>query len=168
MSRTLLGLMWRTVVTTAAAVLLTLALALMGLVLPLPLPIALGLLTGAAWWFLHVGADRAEPSRAPRLDLDADYALPHAQDVRVRRLEDLIHGAQPHRRMTGRGLALVLANIADERARDPDAPPLGPELSELLRAARAAEGSQQPFPPIDRRALHRYLDELAPREERPR
>ena len=165
MSRTLLGLMWRTVVTTAAAVLLTLALALMGLVLPLPLPIALGLLTGAAWWFLHVGADRAEPSRAPRLDLDADYALPHAQDVRVRRLEDLIHGAQPHRRMTSRGLALVLADIAEERARDPDAPAPGPELSRLLRTART-EGAT--VPPIDRRALHRYLDELAPREERPR
>ena len=62
----------------------------------------------------------------------------------------------------------TLADIADERARDPDAPPLGPELSELLRAARAAAGSQQPFPPIDRRALHRYLDELALREERHR
>lgn len=165
---TLLGLLGRTAVTTAVAVLLALACALMGLVIPLPLPIALGLLAGAAWWFLHVGADRAEPSRAPRLDLDADYALPHAQDMRVRRLEDLIHGAQPHRRMTGRALALVLADIADERTRAPDAPPLGPELTALVRAARAAGGSQQPFPPIDRRTLHRYLDELAPREERPR
>ncbi len=160
------GLLWRVVVTTGAAILLALACGLADLVVPLPLPITLGVLAGAVWWFLHAGADRAERSRAPRLDLDADYALPHAQDMRVRRLEDLVHGAQPRRRMTGRGLALLLGEIADERARDPDAPPIGPELTELVRAARSAERSDQPFPPIDRRALHRYLDELAPRQER--
>lgn len=160
----LTGLLWRIVVAAVAAVGLALALRLAGLEVPLPLPIAAGILAGAAWWFLHVGTDRAEPVHAPDLDLDADYALPHAQDMRVRRLEDTIHGAQPHRRMTSRGLALLLAEIAEERALDPEAPPLGPELSRLLHTVRTPEAT---IPPIDRPTLHRYLDELAAREERP-
>ena len=159
----LLDLLWRIAATTAATVVLALLCRLIGLELSLPLPIAVGIIAGAMWWFLRVGPDRAEHTHVPDVDLDADYALPHAQDMRVRRLEDMIHGAQPHRRMTSRGLALVLADIAEERARDPDAPAPGPELSRLLRTART-EGAT--VPPIDRRALHRYLDELAPREER--
>lgn len=159
----LLELLWRTAATTAAAVALALLCRFIGLQLSLHLPIAVGIVAGVMWWFLRVGPDRAEHTHVPEVDLDADYALPHAQDMRVRRLEDMIHGAQPHRRMTSRGLALVLADIAEERARDPDAPALGPELSRLLRTART-EGAT--VPPIDRRALHRYLDELAPREER--
>jgi len=159
----LLELLWRTAATTGAAVALALLCRLIGLQLSLPLPIAAGIIAGAMWWFLSVGPDRAEHTHVPEVDLDADYTLPHAQDMRVRRLEDMIHGAQPHRRMTSRGLALVLADIAEERARDPDAPAPGPELSRLLRTART-EGAA--VPPIDRRALHRYLDELAPREER--
>ena len=160
----LTGLLRRIVLAVGAAVALALACRPAGLEVPLPLPVAAGTLAGAAWWYLHVGVDRAEPVRAPGLDLDVDYALPHAQDMRVRRLEDMIHGAQPHRRMTSRGLALVLAEIAEERAWDPEAPPLGPELEGLLRTVRTSDA---PVPPIDRPTLHRYLDELAAREERP-
>ena len=159
----LVGLLWRTAVTTGTMVVLALACGLADLVVPLPVPVAAGIILGAVWWYLHVGGDRAEHARLPALDLDADYALPHAQDMRVRRLEDMVHGAQPSRRMTSRGLALVLAEIAEERARDPDAPPPGPELSRLLRTARTEDAS---VPPIDRPTLHRILDELAVREER--
>src|SRR5690606_31658701 len=78
---------------------------LFGLYLPLPILVSVGLACGAIWWIIDEGADRADQLHAPALDLDADYALPHAQDTRVRRLEDLAHGAQPSRRMTSRGLA---------------------------------------------------------------
>lgn len=159
----LLELLWRTAVITAIMIVLALACGLAGLEVPLPVPIAAGIILGAVWWYLRAGTDRAEHARVPALDLDADYALPHAQDMRVRRLEDVVHGAQPNRRMTSRGLALVLAEIAEERARDPDAPPPGPELSRLLRTVRT-DGAE--VPPIDRPALHRYLNELAVREER--
>lgn len=142
--------------------------ALFGVRVPLPIPLALALAAGALWWIADQGAERADPLDAPELDLDADFALPHGQDMRVRRLEDLVHGAQPHRRMTARGLARVLGEIAEERARDPEAPPLSPGLRTLIEAAREPDGAAHPVGPIDRRTLHRCLTELAPREERDR
>jgi len=141
---------------------------LFSLILPLPMLIAGGLLAGALWWALGAGADRADQLHAPALDLDADYALPHAQDTRVRRLEDLTYGAQPNRRMTSRGLVRTLGEIAEERARDPDAPALSPGLTSLIDAARHPDSETHPVGPLDRRALHRCLNELATREERDR
>ena len=140
--------------------------ALFQLAIPLPIPVALALAAGTLWWITDQGADRADPVSAPDLDLDADFALPHGQDMRVRRLEDLIHGAQPNRRMTARGLARILGEIADERARDAEVSPLSPGLRTLIETARQPDGRAHPVGPIDRRTLHRYLTELAAREER--
>lgn len=86
----------------------------------------------------------------------------------MRRLEDLAYGAQPRRRMTGRGLARVLGEIADERARDPEAPALSSDLARLIETARRPDAEENPVGAIDRRGLHRCLKELAPREERNR
>lgn len=166
MRNQLLDLVWRAGLLAGLAIGLAALCSLFGLVVPLPLPAALGLLCGTVWWFLRHGADRADRPHPPELDLDADYALPHAQDMRVRRLEDLVHGAQPHRRMTARGLALLLGEIAEERARDPDAPPLDPALRDLIATARRDPAEGREVPPIDRKALHRFLHQLAPREER--
>ncbi|MGO1407824.1 MAG: hypothetical protein ACTHV2_05455 [Brachybacterium sp.] len=141
---------------------------LIGLYLPLAVLLAVGLTGGAALWIIDQGADRADQLHTPALDLDVDYALPHAQDTQVRRLEDLAYGAQPRRRMTGRGLARVLGEIADERARDPEAPDLSPALARLIETARRPDAEQHPVGAIDRRALHRCLTELAPGEERDR
>jgi hypothetical protein len=141
---------------------------LFGLYLPLPILFSVGLACGAIWWIIDEGADRADQLHAPALDLDADYALPHAQDTRVRRLEDLAHGAQPSRRMTSRGLARTLDEIAEDRARDPEAPALSTGLERLLESARHPDAETHPVGPIDRRTLHRCLTELASREERDR
>lgn len=168
MIRPWLGLPVKLALGALVAVGLQLACILVGLILPLPMMIALGLLGGAVWWMLGSGAERADQLHAPALDLDVDYALPHAQDTRVRRLEDLAHGAQPSRRMTGRGLVRTLGEIADERARDPDAPPLSAALTQLIETARHPDAEGHPVGPLDRRALHRCLHELAPREERDR
>ncbi|ASK66457.1 hypothetical protein CFK39_12235 [Brachybacterium avium] len=141
---------------------------LFGLFLPLPVLSSLGLAGGAIWWIIDVGVDRADRLDGPALDLDVDYALPHAQDTRVRRLEDLAYGAQPRRRMTHRGLLRTLGEIADERGRDPDAEPLSPDLTRLIETARQPDAEQHPVGPLDRRTLHRCLRELAQREERDR
>lgn len=168
MIRTWIGLPMRLALAALVAVVIQLACTLVGLVLPLSMLVALGLLGGALWWVLGAGAERADQLHAPALDLDADYALPHAQDTRVRRLEDLAHGAQPSRRMTSRGLARTLDEIAEERARDPEAPALSTGLERLLETARHPDAETHPVGPIDRRTLHRCLTELASREERDR
>lgn len=168
MSRDLWALLWRMLAGAAAALVLTGVCALFGLRIALPIPLALGLITGTALWIIHVGAARADHLHIPELDLDADYALPHGQDMRVRRLEDVIHGAQPSRRMTARGLGRVLGEAADARAGDPDVPPLSPRLTRLIAEARHPDAAEHPVGPIDRRTLHRYLRELAPGEERDR
>ena len=152
----------------ALAVLAVGVAALFDLRIPLPIPLTIALLGATSWWIIRSGADRAENPEVPRLDLDADYALPHAQDTRVRRLEDLIHGAQASRRMTSRGLARALGDIADERAHDPAAPALSRDLARLIATARQPDAEAHPVGPIDRRTLHRYLRELAAGEERPR
>lgn len=161
-------LLLRLVLGAVGAVVVRFACTLFGLYLPLAMLIVLGLAVGAVLWILHEGADRADQLHIPALDLDVDYALPHGQDTQVRRLEDLAHGAQPRRRMTGRGLARVLGEIADERARDPDAPALSPALARLIETAREEDADAHPVDSIDRRTLHRSLTELAPREERDR
>lgn len=168
MIRSWMPLLIRLVLGAAAAVAAHLVCRIIGLVLPLPVLLSVGLACGTALWIIAQGADRADHLHAPELDLDVDYALPHAQDVQVRRLEDLAFGAQPRRRMTGRALARVLGEIADERARDPDAPDLSPALARLIETARRPDAEEHPVGAIDRRGLHRCLRELAPSEERDR
>ncbi|WP_114855508.1 hypothetical protein [Brachybacterium sp. YJGR34] len=160
MSRAARFLLWHLLGGAVAAVALVGVCALVELRLSLPLMIAGGLAAGAAVWLVRIETSRADGLDAPRLDLDVDYALPHGQDVRVRRLEDLIHGAQPSRRMTARGLARTLAEIAEERARDPQAPPLSPELQDLLDRAQRPDAEEGKIGSIDRRTLHRALREL--------
>ena len=168
MIRSWLPLLVKLAIGVALALALYVVCTFFGLYLPLPLLVSVGLACGAIWWIIDEGADRADQLHAPALDLDADYALPHAQDTRVRRLEDLAHGAQPSRRMTSRGLVRALDEIAEERARDPDAPALSNGLERLLVTARHPDAETHPVGPIDRRALHRCLTELASREERDR
>lgn len=146
----------------AAVALALLGLAtLAGLHLSLPLTLAAGLAAGAAIWLVRLDPARADQLDAPPLDLDVDYALPHGQDIRVRRLEDMIHGAQPHRRMTARTLARTLAEIAAERELDPQATPLSAPLQDLVDRARRDDDEAAPIRAIDRRTLHRHLRELA-------
>ena len=161
MIATLRPLLMRMAVCVGAALAVVGVCALFGLHFSLPLPIALGVVGGALLWISHVGLPRADHLRAPALDLDADYALPHAQDQRVRRLEDMIYGAQPRRRMTARSLSRVLGEIADERGHDPAAPPLSADLASRIAKARHHDADDHPVGPIDRRTLHRYLRELA-------
>ncbi|MGP9611753.1 hypothetical protein ACT3TE_00675 [Brachybacterium sp. AOP42-B2-9] len=168
MIRSWLPLLVKLAIAVVLALVLYFICTLFGLYLPLPILFSVGLACGAIWWIIDEGADRADQLHAPELDLDADYALPHAQDTRVRRLEDLAHGAQPSRRMTSRGLARTLGEIAEERARDPEAPALSTGLERLLEIARHPDAETHPVGPIDRRALHRCLTELASREERDR
>lgn len=168
MIRPWLPLLARLAISVLAALVLYVVCTLFGLFLPPPVLVSLGLACGTAWWIIDEGADRADQLHAPALDLDVDYALPHAQDTRVRRLEDLAYGAQPKRRMTHRGLLRTLGEIADERAHDPDAPPLSTDLTRLIETARHPDAEQHPVGPMDRRTLHRSLKELALREERDR
>src|SRR5699024_12468777 len=95
------------------------------------------------------------------LDEAADYARPRAQDQRGRRLEDMIYGAPPRRRMTARSLSRLLGEIADERGHDPAAPPLSADLASRIAKARHPDADDHLVGPIDRRTLHRYLRELA-------
>lgn len=161
MIRALWPLLLRLAICVGAAAAIVGVCALLGLHLALPLPIALGLVGGALLWIVQVGIQRAEHLFTPQLDLDADYALPHAQDQRVRRLEDMIYSAQPSRRMTARSLSRTLGEIAEERARDPGAPPLSSGLSSRITEARHPDAENHPVGAIDRRTLHRYLRELA-------
>lgn len=161
MITTLRPLLVRMVLCVGAALAIVGVCALFGLLFSLPIPIALGLVCGALLWIHHVGIPRADHLSAPALDLDADYALPHAQDQRVRRLEDMIHGAQPRRRMTARSLSRALGEIADEREHAPSAPPLSADLVSRIAAARHPDADEHPVGPIDRRTLHRHLRELA-------
>lgn len=168
MIRDLLPLLWRLGVCVGVALAAVGGFARFDLLIPLPVPIALGLVGGTIWWITRSGAARADQLDAPELDLDVDYALPHSRDMRVRRLEDLLHGAQPSRRMTSRALARTLGDIADERARDTGAPPLSDGLTRVIAQARHPDAEGHPVGPIDRRTLHRYLGELAAGEERDR
>lgn len=142
------------------ALVLVAACALFGLYLSVPTVCALGLVAGAGLWLVRVETSQADTLDPPLLDLDVDYALPHGQDTRVRRLEDMIHGAQPHRRMTARPLARTLGHVAESRTRDPYAPPLSPALSRLASQVRDQDPEKNPVPAIDRRTLHTYLREL--------
>src|SRR5690625_6702905 len=82
MIATLRPLLMRMAVCVGAALAVVGVCALFGLHFSLPLPIALGVVGGALLWISHVGLPRADHLRAPALDLDADYALPHAPEDR--------------------------------------------------------------------------------------
>ena len=167
----LVPLLWRLAAGAGLAAAVIVVAALFELHIAWPVPLAVGLAAGAVMWMIHREAARDEPLHHPDLDLAADYALPHAQDMRVRRLEDAVHGAQPSRRMTARALGQVLGEIAEERALDPRAPALSSGLTALIERSRTPAGPGGTVPevaPIDCRTLHRYLHELAAREERDR
>ncbi|MBB5832250.1 hypothetical protein [Brachybacterium aquaticum] len=166
--RELRSLLLRTALFLVLAIAVVAVAGIAGLRIPWPLPVSLALVAGAGSWLLDRGVDHDDQLDAPALDLDADYALPHAQDTTVRRLEEAVHGAQPRRRMTSRALARTLGEIAEERERDPEAPPLPPDLARLIATAREPDAEAHPVGPIDRRTLHRYLHQLAAREERER
>src|SRR5699024_1784832 len=83
----------------------------------------------------QVDVPHAESLSAPDLDRDPGYSLPHAQHQRVRRLEDLIYSAQPHGRMTARGLMRVLGEVAEDRPSDPDRPELSHDLRSRIAEA---------------------------------
>lgn len=168
MLRDLTPLLLRLGVAVAVAVAVRFALMPVGLHIPWTLLITLGLMAGAAWWVMFEGADRAHQLDPPRLDPDVDAVLPHGQDTTVRRLENTVYSAQPGRRVTTTALARLLVEIADERDRDPDAPPLSAPLTQLLTRIRRRDTDDAPMDAIDRRALHRILRELAAREERDR
>lgn len=141
---------------------------LFGLHLPLALLLAAGIgLAAAGWVIAHPPAQDPAPDPPP-LDLEADFVLPHAQDLRVRRLEDILHGAQPSRRMTSRALGRVIEEIAEERSRNASAPPLSDELTAFITASRGPEATARTVGPLPRRTLHRFLRELAAGEERNR
>ena len=154
-------LLLRMALCVAAALALVVLCALLGLRLALPLPIALGLMSGALLWIAQVDFPHAESLSAPDLDRDPGYSLPHAQHQRVRRLEDLIYSAQPHRRMTARGLMRVLGELAEDRPPDPDRPELSHDLRSRIAEAAQTETQDLPVAPVDRRTLHRYLRELS-------
>ena len=156
-------LLLRMALCVAAALALVGVCALTGLRLALPLPIAVGLVAGALLWVAQIGVPPAERLSAPDLELDPGYALPHAQDQRVRRLEDLIYSAQPHRRMTSRGLMRMLGEIAEDRSHDPDLPELSRDLRSRIAESGHPDAENHPVAPVDRRTLHRYLRELSRR-----
>ncbi|PMC75578.1 MULTISPECIES: hypothetical protein [unclassified Brachybacterium] len=136
---------------------------MVGLLFPLPYLVTFAVLAAVLWWLFSRGSAASDSLDFPAYDLDGDYALPHGQDQRVRRLEDLVHGALPGRRMTQRGLAMTLGRIAAQRPAD--APPLSPDLTAWIDSAANADAQQHPVRPVDRRTLHRYLRELAAGEE---
>ncbi|GAA1335006.1 hypothetical protein NLU66_16010 [Brachybacterium sp. NBEC-018] len=146
------GLAVRLLIGAATALVVVLVCSLFDLQLALPLPLALGLAAGAIAWWVHVGVDHADQLHSPPLDLDVDYALPHAQDQRVRRLEETIHGAGPRRRMTTGALVRELEGLAAARGVHLDLPRRsGPDGPEAV--------------PVDRAALHRHLRQLAAADE---
>jgi hypothetical protein len=125
------------------------------------LPFSVCLVVALISWLVTADLDIAFGVDRPRLDTDPDAASPHAGDVRVRRLEDMMHAAQPRRRMTGRALGQVLGEIADERAHHPAAPPLPQDLRRLIEISRDPDTDPRHTPSVDRRTLHRYLRALA-------
>lgn len=139
------------------------------------LPLAVALVIALLLWLLSpelAGADALEP---PPLDDDPEAISPYGADVTVRRLEEMIHGAGPRRRMTGRSLGHLLARAAAEREhsdhrdpRDPREPrdgaaPLPEDLRAFLRACEAEDG--RPVPPVTRTDLRRWLRALSPQED---
>ena len=146
MTRILRGLVPRLLLAVAAVLLLVIALRLIGMHLALPVP-----------------AEVAIPLESPELNLDPGYALPHAQDPAVRRIEDTLYGAQPRRRTSTRALGQLLGRLADQRehrAGPQGTPPLSPALQDLIGHSRDPKVHDAPRP-VDRRFLHRILHELA-------
>lgn len=117
------------------------------------LVLALGL--AGVRWLSRRRVETAPALQAPSPEHADRLVRPDAYDLRVRRLEDMVHGAHPSRMYTATRLAHTLLEIAE--AAPPEARArLSPPLQDLLRRAR--EGST--VPGLDRRTLHRYLREL--------
>lgn len=160
-------LLLRLAVAAVLATLLTLGLSLIGWYLDPVVPLTILLIAAAISWLLWLGIDIGDAVTVPRLDTDVDSMNPHAGDVRVRRLEDMMFAAQPRQRMTARSLGRTLGEIADERARHEDAPPLPKDLTDLIATSREEDAEAHPVRPVSRAALHRYLRILSDTGESP-
>ncbi|PWH07683.1 hypothetical protein DEO23_03415 [Brachybacterium endophyticum] len=145
---------------------LTLGLRLLGIVLHPVLPLALLLVIALISWLVSSELETADALDPPYLDDDPEAASPHAGDVVVRRLEEMIHGAAPRRRMTSRTLGRALAEVATERSHRDDARALPQDLQDFLTEATRplpADDARTapPLAPVDRATLHRWLRALS-------
>lgn len=159
MSRRLRSLLVHLAAALAAALVLMVVLRVAGQILHPWLPLAVLLVVALCAWLLSPDLRTADALETPALDDEPEALSPHAADVTVRRLEEMIHGAGPRRRMTSRALGQVLARAAEEREHRDDAPPLPEDLRSLMRAASAEDGT--PVPPVSRTDLRRWLRALA-------
>lgn len=161
--RDLRVLLWWAIVLIIALVVVFVVLMTFQLVLSVWVPLALALIIAAILWAVNAPVDRDHAVVTPELNPDPDYQVPHGDDLQVRRLEEMIHGAQPRRRMTGRSLGRTLGRAA--ALRSAQAPALSVDLQQFIARASDPDAEDEPMPRIDRRTLRRYLTELAATEE---
>lgn len=160
-------LRWALILSLAVAFIVV-VLSRFALVLDPVIPVSIALALATIVWLASAPTDRDDTLGTPSLQTDVTDTPPHGDDLAVRRLEDMIDGAQPHRRMTGRALGQVLGDIADDREHREGAAPLSAPLARLIRDARSTDPDAPEIGAIDQRTLHRYLRELSapPQEDR--
>lgn len=133
------------------------ALLAFGVTPPVAILVLAGLAAATVTWLLAEGLDRA-PALPPATGGAAAQSVTiDGGDVRVRRLEDAMHGAQARRALTTDVLAARLAEAVSAHG------PVDPaQLSPLLqRMLASAADPALPAPTIDRPTLHRLLREIA-------
>ncbi|MBK0332797.1 hypothetical protein I8D64_15450 [Brachybacterium sp. MASK1Z-5] len=170
MSRVLRSLLVRLALAVCATAVLMGVLGIFGHYLHPWLPLAVALVIALVSWLLTPELAGADALETPLLDDEPEAVSPYAADVTVRRLEEMMHGAGPRRRMTGRSLGRMLALAAAERDhRDHadhsgQAPPLPEDLRAFLRACEDPDAGA--VPAVTRPALQRWLRALSPQEDR--
>ncbi|WP_152351666.1 hypothetical protein [Brachybacterium subflavum] len=173
MSRVLRSLLVRLALAVCATAVLMGVLGIFGHFLHPWLPLAATLVVALVSWLLSPELAGADALETPLLDDDPEAVSPYAADVSVRRIEEMMHGAGPRRRMTGRSLGRMLALAAAEREhRDQrvhadhtgQAPPLPEDLQRFLRACEDPDAGS--VPAVTRPALQRWLLALSPQEHR--
>ncbi len=122
MTRDLRRLLIGSIVLIVITLVTVLILMAFDLVLDPAIPFAIALTIAAAVWIVSAPLERDDALAPVVLDPDPDRVAAHSYDLWVRRLHDMVDGAQAHRRMTGRELGRVLGEIAAERARAPPSP----------------------------------------------
>lgn len=170
MSRVLRSLLVRLALAVCATAVLMGVLGIFGHFLHPWLPLAVALVIALVSWLISPELAGADALETPLLDDDPEAVSPYAADVTVRRLEEMMHGAGPRRRMTGRSLGRMLALAAAERdhrdraVHTGQAPPLPEDLRRFLRACE--EPGTGSVPAVTRPALQRWLRALSPQEHR--
>ncbi|MCG7310596.1 hypothetical protein [Brachybacterium sp. ACRRE] len=170
MSRVLRSLLVRLALAVCATAVLMGVLGIFGHYLHPWLPLAVALVIALASWLLTPELAGADALETPLLDDEPEVVSPYGADVTVRRLEEMMHGAGPRRRMTGRSLGRMLAIAAAERDhrdhadRTGQAPPLPEDLRAFLRACEDPDAGS--VPAVTRPALQRWLRALSPQEDR--